>query len=387
MIIKHFTDNDLYKFTMQYGVVSLFPSDVVRYKFTNRGGDLFPEGFDESLRQEVNSMAELKLTKEEHQFLKEKCYYLPSAYLDFLAGYKFDPNEVKISQKDGILDVTIEGYWYRTILWEVPLMAIISELFFKLTGAKPYSKEQRVKAADDKMKIYSGLGLKIADFGTRRRYSFENHDDVVDTLNHYAPDTFVGTSNVYLAMKYNTTPIGTHAHEWFMFHAAKFGYKIANKLALENWVKTYRGDLGIALSDTFTTEVFFQDFDTLYAKLFDGVRHDSGSPLEFADKTIAHYKKLRINPLSKTIVFSDALNPDMVKQIVDYCKGRIGMSFGIGTNFTNDVGVKPLNMVIKIDTVLVNGKWTKVVKLSDNPIKHTGGAEAVELAKKSLGII
>ena len=387
MIIKHFTDNDLYKFTMQYGVVSLFPSDVVRYKFTNRGGDLFPEGFDEALRQEVNSMAELKLTKEEHQFLKEKCYYLPSAYLDFLAGYKFDPNEVKISQKNGILDVTIEGYWYRTILWEVPLMAIISELFFKMTGAKPYAKEQRVKAADDKMKIYSGLGLKIADFGTRRRYSFENHDDVVDTLNHYAPDTFVGTSNVYLAMKYNTTPIGTHAHEWFMFHAAKFGYKIANKLALENWVKTYRGDLGIALSDTFTTEVFFQDFDTLYAKLFDGVRHDSGSPLEFADKTIAHYKKLRINPLSKTIVFSDALNPDMVKQIVDYCKGRIGMSFGIGTNFTNDVGVKPLNMVIKIDTVLVNGKWTKVVKLSDNPIKHTGGAEAVELAKKSLGII
>ena len=386
MIIKHFTDNDLYKFTMQYGVVSLFPSDVVKYKFTNRGGDRFPDGFAEALQQEVNAMAELKLTKEEHAFLKEKCYYLPQAYLDFIAGYKFDPNEVKIKQQDGILEVEIEGYWYRTILWEVPLMAIISELFFKMTGATPYPKEQRVKIADDKMKIYSGLGLKIADFGTRRRYSFENQDDVVGTLNKYAPNTFVGTSNVYLAMKYNTTPIGTHAHEWFMFHAAKFGYKIANKLALENWVKVYRGDLGIALSDTFTTEVFFRDFDTLYAKLFDGVRHDSGSPLEFADKTIEHYKKLRINPLSKTIVFSDALNPDMVKQIVDYCKGRIGMSFGIGTNFTNDVGVKPLNMVIKIDTVMVNGAWTKVVKLSDNPIKHTGGTEAVELAKKSLGI-
>ena len=347
MIIQHFTDNDLYKFTMQYGVVSLFPSDVVRYRFTNRGGDQFPEGFAQALKEEVDSMANLKLTKEEHKFLQEKCYYLPQAYLDFIAGYRFDPNEVKISQEDGNLEVIIEGLWYRTILWEVPLMAIISELFFKMTGAKPYDKAKRTQIADDKMKIYSGLGLKIADFGTRRRYSFENQDDIVATLNKYAPNTFVGTSNVYLAMKYNTTPIGTHAHEWFMFHAAKFGYKIANKLALENWVNVYRGDLGIALSDTFTTEVFFRDFDTLYAKLFDGVRHDSGSPLEFADKTIEHYKKLRINPLSKTIVFSDALNPDMVKQIVEYCKGRIGMSFGIGTNFTNDVGVKPLNMVIK----------------------------------------
>lgn len=386
MIIKHFTDNDLYKFTMQYGAVSLFPADYVRYKFTNRGGDEFPKGFAEALRQEVDSMADLKLTQEEHEFLKTRCYYLPPAYLDFMAGYRFDPNEVKITQEGGRLEVMIEGLWYRTILWEVPLMAIISELYFKMTGALPYPKEKRTQIADEKMKLYSDMGLKIADFGTRRRYSFENHDDIVAALSRYSTSGFVGTSNVYLAMKYNTTPIGTHAHEWFMFHAAKFGYKIANKLALENWVNVYRGDLGIALSDTFTTEVFFRDFDTLYAKLFDGVRHDSGSPLEFADKTIEHYKKLRINPLSKTIVFSDALNPDMVKQIVDYCKGRIGMSFGIGTNFTNDVGVKPLNMVIKIDTVKVNGAWTKVVKLSDNPIKHTGGAEAVDLAKKSLGI-
>ena len=386
MIIKHFTDNDLYKFTMQYGAVSLFPADYVRYKFTNRGGDEFPQGFAEALRQEVDSMADLQLTKEEHNFLKTRCYYLPPAYLDFIAGYRFDPNEVKITQEGGKLEVIIEGLWYRTILWEVPLMAIISELYFSMTGDAPYSREQRIATADSKMSLYSGLGLKIADFGTRRRYSFENHDDVVGALNRYAGKGFVGTSNVYLAMKYNTTPIGTHAHEWFMFHAAKFGYKIANKLALENWVNVYRGDLGIALSDTFTTEVFFRDFDTLYAKLFDGVRHDSGSPLEFADKTIEHYKKLRINPLSKTIVFSDALNPDMVKQIVDYCQGRIGMSFGIGTNFTNDVGIKPLNMVIKIDSVLVNNQWTKVVKLSDNPVKHTGGTEAVDLAKKSLGI-
>ena len=386
MIINYITDNDLYKFTMQYAVVSLFPLSKVRYKFINRGADNFPEGFAARLQDEVNAMSTLKLTEEEYKFMAQKCYYLPPSYLDFLAAYRFDPNEVKISQQGGHLEIGIEGYWYKTILWEVPLMAIISELYFKMTGQPGNPADQNAAVTAQKAELYQKLGIKVADFGTRRRFSFDNHDRVVGVLNDYR-DTFVGTSNVYLAMKYDTVPIGTHAHEWFMFHAAKFGYKIANKLALENWVKTYRGDLGIALSDTFTTEVFFQDFDTLYAKLFDGVRHDSGSPLEFADKTIAHYKKLRINPLSKTIVFSDALNPDMVKQIVDYCKGRIGMSFGIGTNFTNDVGVKPLNMVIKIDTVLENGKWTKVVKLSDNPIKHTGGAEAVELAKKSLGII
>jgi nicotinate phosphoribosyltransferase len=187
-------------------------------------------------------------------------------------------------------------------------------------------------------------------------------------------------------MKYDTVPIGTHAHEWFMFHAAQFGYKYANRASLENWVKIYRGDLGIALSDTFTTPVFFRDFDTLFAKLFDGVRHDSGDPLEFADKTIAHYKSLRINPLSKTIVFSDALNPEMVQKITEYCKGKIGMSFGIGTNFTNDVGVKPLNMVIKISHVLTGDRWTQVVKLSDAPGKHTGNDEIVGRIMSELGI-
>ncbi|MBQ2099002.1 MAG: nicotinate phosphoribosyltransferase, partial [Bacteroidales bacterium] len=218
-----------------------------------------------------------------------------------------------------------------------------------------------------------------------RRFSYENPDNVVSVLNNYR-STFVGPSNVYLAMKYDTTPIGTHAYEWFMFHAAMFGYKYANRASLENWVKIYRGNLGIALSDTFTTPVFFRDFDTLFAKLFDGVRHDSGDPLEFADKTIAHYQSLRINPLSKTIVFSDALNPQMVERIHDYCKDKIGMSFGIGTNFTNDVGVRPLNMVIKLSHVLTDNRWTQVVKLSDTPGKHTGNDEVVGRIMAELGI-
>ncbi|MBR4328143.1 MAG: nicotinate phosphoribosyltransferase [Bacteroidales bacterium] len=385
MIINHITDNDLYKFTMQYAVVSLFPLSKVRYKFINRGADNFPDGFAARLQEEVNAMQTLSLTKEEYDFMLNKCYYLPPAYLDFLAGYRFDPSEVSISQQGGHLDITIEGYWYKTILWEVPLMAIISQLYFEMTNqpGNPATDNDAVTA--QKAALYQRLGVKVAEFGTRRRFSYDNHDRVVNVLNNYR-DTFVGTSNVYLAMKYQTTPIGTHAHEWFMYHAAQFGYKYANRASLENWVKIYRGNLGIALSDTFTTPVFFRDFDTLFAKLFDGVRHDSGDPLEFADKTINHYKSLRINPLSKTIVFSDALNPQMVEKITDYCKGKIGMSFGIGTNFTNDVGVKPLNMVIKLSEVLTGRRWTQVVKLSDTPGKHTGNDEIVRRIMAELGM-
>jgi nicotinate phosphoribosyltransferase len=182
-------------------------------------------------------------------------------------------------------------------------------------------------------------------------------------------------------------PIGTHAHEWFMFHAAQYGFKMANTQALENWVAVYRGDLGIALSDTFTTAEFYEVFDKKFAKLFDGVRHDSGDPTEFAEKTIKHYQQLGIDPLSKTIIFSDALNPDKVKRIADYCRGKIGLSFGIGTNFTNDVGLPPMNMVIKMTEALPEAQpWIPVVKLSDEPGKHSGDERTIQLAKEILGI-
>jgi len=386
MIIEHITDNDLYKFTMQNAVINKFPLSKVRYKFINRGADNFPEGFAQKLQAEVDAMESLCLSNEEYDYMRQRCYYLPPTYLDFLRSYRFNSSEVMISQQGGHLDVTIEGYWYRTILWEVPLMAIISELYFRETGQVIESQALADQTTVDKCEKYQQLGVKIAEFGTRRRYSYANHDRVVSILNRYAPHMFVGTSNVYLAMKYNTTPIGTHAHEWFMYHAAQFGVKYANRAALDNWVEVYRGDLGIALSDTYTTDVFFRDFDTLFAKLFDGVRHDSGDPIEFAQKTINHYKSLRINPMSKSIVFSDALNPALVEKIAEFCKGKIGMSFGIGTNFTNDVGVKPLNMVIKISHVYTHGQWTEVVKLSDNPIKHTGNADLVGRIKAELGI-
>ncbi|RYZ16973.1 MAG: nicotinate phosphoribosyltransferase, partial [Chitinophagaceae bacterium] len=199
--------------------------------------------------------------------------------------------------------------------------------------------------------------------------------------------TFVGSSNVHLAMKHGVKPIGTHAHEWFMYHAAQYGFRMANTMALEHWVDVYRGELGIALSDTFTTEEFYEVFDRKFARLFDGVRHDSGNPLHFADRTITHYQSLGIDPLSKTIIFSDALNPEKVRRIAEHCRGRIGLSFGIGTNFTNDVGLTPVNIVLKMTAARPAGAaWTPVVKLSDEPGKHSGDERQIALAKEILGI-
>ena len=380
-------DNDFYKFTMQHAVIKLFPYAKARYQFINRGKHEFPENFSNRLREAINEMANLKLTKQEKEFLRETCPYLDPTYLDFLQGYRYDPTEVVIEQNGTELKVSIEGFWYRTILWEVPIMALICELFYQETNQIRQSDEMVIQTVEDKISKYRNLNIVFAEFGTRRRHSFNVHDLVVRTLKEKGEGTFIGTSNVHLAMKYKTKPIGTHAHEWFMFHAAKYGYKMANSVGLEHWTDVYRGDLGIALTDTYTTEVFFKQFDKKFAKLFDGVRHDSGDALEFGDKTIAHYQKLGINPLTKTIIFSDGLNYDKVERITEHCKGRIGMSFGIGTDLTNDVGLKPMNIVLKLtEAKPENADWTGVVKLSDEPKKHTGAENDIELASGWLNI-
>ncbi|MEN8122499.1 MAG: nicotinate phosphoribosyltransferase [Bacteroidota bacterium] len=386
-MIHSIIDNDLYKFTMQNAVIKIFPRAKVRFQFINRGNTPFPEGFGEILRKEISKMAELKLTLDEKDFLKKNCTYLDPTYLDFLMGYKYDPSEVGVIQKGDDLQISIEGYWYRTILWEVPLMALLSELYFKMTKQEIYDEAKIIDIARKKATQFNMLGISVADFGTRRRYSFENHNRIVKAFKNYGKPSIIGTSNVYFAKKHDLIAVGTHAHEWFMFHAAKYGYKMANKLALENWVKVYRGDLGIALSDTFTSEVFYHAFDTKFAKLFDGVRQDSGDPIEFADKTIKHYKDLKIDPLSKTIVFSDGLNPETVEKITKHCRNKIKISFGIGTNFTNDVGVKPLNIVIKIMEAKPEGQdWVPTIKLSDTKGKYTGDKESIKLCKDVLQI-
>ena len=380
-------DNDFYKFTMQNAVIKLFPNAKVKYQFINRGKHPFPENFDLHLKEAIQQMSKLKLIAKEKEFLKTNCPFLDPTYLDFLQGYQYDPSEVKITQDGTEVSVVVEGYWYRTILWEVPIMSLISELYYELTEQKREDDKKVIATVSNKVAAFKELGIKFADFGTRRRYSYAVQDLVVKTLQEEGIGTFMGTSNVHLAMKYQTKPIGTHAHEWFMFHAARYGYKMANTMGLEHWVDVYRGDLGIALTDTFTTDVFFDQFDKKFAKLFDGVRHDSGDAIEFGEKTIAHYEKLGINPLTKTIIFSDGLNYEKVERIAQHFNGKIGLSFGIGTNLTNDVGLKPMNIVIKmIQALPEDQQWTGVIKLSDEPNKHTGKSEDIELSKRLLQI-
>lgn len=385
--LKSILDNDFYKITMQNAVVKLFPNEKVKYQFINRGKHHFPEGFAEELRKSVNAMAELKLTKDEKQFLKETCPYLELPYLDFLGGYHYDPSEVKIVQTENDLQVTVEGEWYRTILWEVPLLGLISELHYEMNHLERDSNEMVIGKTLEKANQLNKLGVTFAEFGTRRRHSYKVQDLVVEALVQNKTSKFIGSSNVHFAMKYGVKPIGTHAHEWFMFHAAEYGFKMVNALSLEHWVDVYRGDLGVALSDTYTTDVFFQQFDKKFAKLFDGVRHDSGDPIEFANKTIKHYEENGINPLFKYIIFSDGLNLEKVEEITKACKDRIGISFGIGTNLTNDVGLKPMNIVMKlIAAQSINGDWIPTVKLSDEKGKYTGDLKMIELAKEFLRI-
>lgn len=386
-ILSSLLDNDFYKFTMQHAVIQLFPNARARYRFINRGNHRFPKGFAEALRRQVDAMGALRLRPEETRFLQSNCPYLAPTYLDFLAGFRYDPSEVTIHQQGTALEIIIEGYWYRTILWEVPIMAILSELYYRLSNLQRLPDDQVTAMVKEKITYYQRLGVKIAEFGTRRRHSHAVHRLVVAALKAYGGDHFTGTSNVALAREFGVKPIGTHAHEWFMFHGARYGFKLSNALALEHWVDIYRGDLGIALSDTYTTAVFFASFDKKFSKLFDGVRHDSGDPLAFAEQTIRHYQAFNIDPLSKTIIFSDGLDPEKVARIASFCRGKIGMSFGIGTNFTNDVGLEPLNIVIKMAEARPEGEhWVRVVKLSDEPAKYTGDAEMIALAKTVLGI-
>ena len=380
-------DNDFYKFTMQQGVTQLFPEAGARYQFINRGRHIFPEGFAEALQEAVNQMASLRLSYDERMFLERTCPYLTPFYLDFLQFYRYRPEEVSINQHADQLAVHVEGPWYRTILWEVPLMSLICELFYRMTGGERIPDQEMTDRTRDKIRKYRDLGITVAEFGTRRRYSYEVHSLVADALKRYGAGCFIGSSNVHMAMKYQTKPIGTHAHEWFMFHAARYGFKMANATGLENWVKVYRGDLGIALSDTYSTDVFFNQFDKMYSKLFDGVRHDSGDPLLFADKAIAHYERLGIDPLTKTIIFSDALNYQKVEKIAAHCRDKIRVSFGIGTSLTNDAGLRALNIVIKMtEAQTSNGDWTDVVKLSDEPGKYTGSPKMIAQAREVLGI-
>ncbi|WP_238784566.1 nicotinate phosphoribosyltransferase [Blattabacterium cuenoti] len=383
-IISSLLDNDFYKFTMQNAVIKLFPSAKAKYEFINRGKHSFPKDFDEILKENLKKMAYLKLSNEEKNYLKKYCPYLDSSYLDYLNKYQYNPKEVNICQKGKNIRMNIEGLWSRTILWEVPLMAIISELYYKLTGAKRISDKKIIILTKEKLKKYKKLKVKIGEYGTRRRYSYQVHKLVLKILIEEGYPFFMGSSNVHLSHIFSIKPIGTQGHEWIMFHAAKYGFNKADRIAMENWLNIYRGNLGIALSDTYTSSVFFKNFNKKLSDTFKGVRHDSGDPISFAQETIKHYKNFQINPIKKKIIFSDNLDPCKVASISSFCKKKINPFFGIGTNFTNDVGLPSMNIVIKMVKAIPENKWISVVKLSNVEEKSTGKKKMIFFAKKIL---
>mgnify|MGYP000868539931 FL=1 len=390
-IIRSILDTDLYKFTTSYAYSKLYPRAYGQFRFIDRAKTRYPEGFAELLRGELQQMAELQLTRDEAQFLTRELPYLPPTYIDFVRGFRFDPDEVHISQdEEGQLSIVAEGLLYRVTLWETPILALVSELYYKVLGVEPdlaYA-EQSIIAKAQRLKEE---GITFSMFGMRRRFSSDIEDRVTRLLKEYSGTNFYGTSNVYFAYKHGLRVSGTHPHEWVQFHGAMFGYKMANYMAMEDWINVYDGDLGTVLTDTYTTDVFMQNFSKKHAMLFTSLRHDSGDPLLFADKVIARYRELRVDPQIKYIIFSDSLDAERAIEIAKHCKGRIGTSFGIGTNFSNDVGagIQPMNIVMKLwkCKMTEKDKWHPCVKLSDVDGKHTGEPEEIDLAQRTLGLI
>lgn len=320
--------------------------------------------------------------------MEKNCSYIPPHYWEWLSSFRFDPEKIQLYQSGGILRINVTDYLYKATLYEVPILAIVSQVY-----SSSQSGGYTIAAAEDKLirekiSLSNREQIPFSEFGTRRRYSAAVQDMVCDNLSQHATYC-TGTSNCYFALKYGMKMMGTHPHEWFMFHGAMYGPKEANHIALENWVKVYDGDLGIALADTYTTDVFLSNFSKKLAKLFDGVRQDSGDPYMFVNKVIDRYKELGIDPTSKTIVFSDALTMDKANDIKRYCDGRIKSSFGIGTNLTNDMGLKHANIVMKLDSCAMNENqefWEYCVKLSDVDGKHTGKEKTVRTYKEFLCI-
>lgn len=396
-MVKSLLDTDLYKLSMSYAYMKLYPEAEGTFAFTNRDKSRkFTPEFLENLKIEIAKMEGLKLSQKEFDWLCSSSVsrYIPICYWEWLRGFRFDSSKVQMEiTEDGDLKLLITDQLYKATLYEVPLMATISELGNRLEG-NTAARTEMLRKLDEKIELSNREQLYFSEFGTRRRFSYDVQETVVQKLKESATYC-TGTSNVYLAMMYNMKPIGTQAHEWIMFHGAQYGYRQANYMAMEKWVEVYDGDLGIALTDTYTSKAFFEDFSKKHAKLWDGVRHDSGDPYRYVMMTLDRYKNLGVDANSKTIVFSNALTMPEYAQIAEYCRGRIKCAAGIGTNLTNDTGNKPFNMVIKLVMCRMTPreKWFPCVKISDDLGKHMGNekelyriADDLELSKKELGL-
>ncbi|MBF0658868.1 nicotinate phosphoribosyltransferase [Psychrobacter sp. NG25] len=379
-IITSLLDNDLYKFTMLQAMLHQFPQThgVYRFRCRNNEDTVYPlADIKEQLERQLDSLCELRFLEDELDYLRS-LRFMRSDFVDYLELFKLKRRFITVSTDDeGRLFVDIEGPMIQAMFFEVFVLAIVNELYFDaLSNASVIEEGQR--RLDEKVELLHQYAVEqtkengdtppfiVADFGTRRRFSKAWQAHVVQTLYQAEPKIVSGTSNVYLAKKLGMTPIGTMAHEFMQaFQALDVRLRDSQKAALEAWVHEYRGDLGIALTDVVGMDAFLRDFDLYFAKLFDGLRHDSGDPYVWGDKAIAHYEKLKIDPKTKILTFSDGLDLDKAWELHQYFKDRIRTSFGIGTNLTNDMSLTPINIVLKL--VECNGQ--PVAKLSDSPGK------------------
>jgi len=378
MIIKSLLDLDLYKLTMMQAVLHQAPEAYVKYKFKCRNKHIDFSGIFSKLKKEICSLNELRFADDELLYLKGLGFFKQD-FINYLKRFRLNSNNVMCSLGvDGNLDIVIDGYWLETILYETLILSIVNELYFNNNiqiSDYHYLYKDGNEILNKKINNIhlADAGFRFADFGTRRRFSYEWHDNVIKTFcsnfGHVNNKKFVGTSNVHFAMKYGVKPIGTMAHEWLQAWQ-QLGPRLidSQKVALQKWADEYRGSLGVALTDVVNMDSFLSDFDMYFAKLFDGCRHDSGDPIEWCNKLIKHYRSMGIDPKTKTAVFSDGLNVDKARGIYGLFKDQINVSFGIGTNLTNDFGdhFEPLQIVIKM--VECNG--FPVAKISDSPGKN-----------------
>ncbi|HDR2351817.1 TPA: nicotinate phosphoribosyltransferase [Enterobacter asburiae] len=368
-VLHTLLDTDAYKLHMQQAVFHHYYDVHVAAEFRCRGDDLLGI-YADAIREQVDAMQHLTLQDEEYQWLSGLPFF-KADYLNWLRDFRYKPEQVTVINDNGKLDIRLEGPWREVIMWEVPLLAVISELAHRYRSPEK-GVEQAVAALENKLAAFSTLteGLdmsrfRLMDFGTRRRFSRDVQEAIVKRLQR--EPWFVGTSNYDLARRLSLTPMGTQAHEWFQAHQ-QISPDLANsqRAALAAWLEEYPNQLGIALTDCITMDAFLRDFGPEFAERYQGLRHDSGDPVEWGEKAIAHYEKLGIDPMSKVLVFSDNLDLAKAVDLYRHFNTRVNLSFGIGTRLTCDIPqVKPLNIVIKL--VECNGK--PVAKLSDSPGK------------------
>ena len=394
-IITHFTDNDLYTFSCQYYIMKQYPRAEVEYTFYDRNHTVYPAGFAQMLREQIDAMAGVVITDEEVEFMTNKCVYLPLWYFTFLKGYRFNPAEVSISQDgEGHLNISVRGKWFSTIMWEMPILSCISELMHEIQGdLDRYDAGLEEARARSKAEEIFSNGLVFGDMGTRRRLSFDHHEMVVRVMKEVYdsqqwPGVFTGTSNVWLAMKYGTACLGTMSHQLVSFEENVSGVFECNFNVMKKFSDVYDGDNGIYLYDCFGDKVFFNNLSKRMAMMYKGLRVDSGSEEEQIEKIIAKYRSLGIDPATKQVVFSNGLNIKRAIAIHEYCAGRVQDSYGVGTFLTCDVtDCKPMNIVVKLTKgrITETREWHDCIKLSCDKGKTLGSQEKCNYLISQIG--